>query len=33
MKRKKRIFWTFREFWAGATKPTDICEVALEKKL
>jgi hypothetical protein len=33
MKRKEPIFWTFREFWGGATKPTDISEVTLEKKL
>jgi hypothetical protein len=33
MKRKEPIFWTRREFWAGATKPTDIREVTLEKKL
>jgi hypothetical protein len=33
MKRKKPMFWTFREFWGDATKPTDISEVTLEKKL
>jgi hypothetical protein len=33
MKRKKPIFWKSREFWAGVTKPEDISEVTLEKKL